>query len=87
MLDLDGRVNKAWIFGSFARGDDEPESDIDILIEEDSSAKFSYFDLADIQHQLSHLLQRKIDIGFVNSLKQNLTNHIQKEAILIYEKS
>lgn len=86
-LDRDGRVRKAWVFGSFARGDNTPSSDIDLMIEEDSDTKFSYFDLADIQHQLEQRIQRKVDIGFAKSLKAHAEPHIKKEAILIYEKS
>lgn len=86
-FDRDGRVRKAWVFGSFARGDDNPTSDIDIMIEEDSNIKFSYFDLADIQYQLEQRTQHKVDIGFAKSLKPHAEPHIKKEAILIYEKS
>jgi len=86
-LRKDGRINKAWIFGSFARGDDRSTSDIDIMIEEDEEKKFSYFDLADIQYQLEQLVQRKIDIGFASSLKEHLALNIKNEAKLIYEKS
>lgn len=86
-LDRDGRVRKAWIFGSFTRGDDTSSSDVDLMIEEDSKAKFSYFDLADIQYQLEQRIQRKVDIGFAKSLKAHAEPHIKKEAILIYEKS
>lgn len=38
-------IDKAWIYGSFARGDDRPDSDIDLAVKTDDS--FSYFDLAE----------------------------------------
>lgn len=87
VLAQDGRINKAWVFGSFARGDDHPSSDIDLMIEEDEQVKFSYFDLADVQYKLEQLLKRKIDIGFSRALKGHAAHHILKEAVLIYEKS
>jgi len=86
-LERDGRIRKAWIFGSFARGDDNASSDIDLMIEEDDTKKFSYFDLADVQYHLEQLLQRKIDIGFANTIKRHAASHIAKDALLIYEKS
>ncbi len=87
ILDQDGRIKKAWIFGSFARGNDLATSDIDIMVEEDKKKKFSYFDLADIQYKLEQLINRKIDIGFSQSLREHVASSVRKEAVLIYEKS
>lgn len=84
-LSVDGRVLRAWMFGSFARGDDGPKSDIDLMIEEHPSGSFSYFDLADIQFKLENLLKRKVDIGFASSLRDHAAQNIRQEAQLIYE--
>ncbi|MEO6833626.1 MAG: nucleotidyltransferase domain-containing protein, partial [Chitinophagaceae bacterium] len=54
-------IEKVWVYGSFARGDDEPKSDIDIALE--TSLDFSYFDLAEVQYQLEQQTNRKIDVG------------------------
>lgn len=78
----DGRIKKAWIFGSFAREEDGPGSDIDIAIEEDKAQKFSYFDLADVQHRLEQMIGRKIDIGFSDGLAPKIAH----ETALLYEK-
>jgi len=84
-LNKDGRIRKAWIFGSYARGDHRPGSDIDLMVEEKSADEFSYFDLADIQYKLEKILERNVDIGFASSLREGVTEIIQKEAKLIYE--
>ena len=81
----DGRVKRAWIFGSFARNDDKPGSDIDLMIEEIPNKKFSYFDLADLQHRLEIVLERKTDIGFASTLREEVAENIRQEAQLIYE--
>ncbi len=81
----DGRVEKAWIFGSFARGDDNQNSDIDIVIKEKPDKKFSYFDLADIQYKLENLLDRKVDIGFVDTFRPNVASNVKEDMKLIYE--
>ncbi len=86
LLDQDGRIKKAWIFGSFARGDDGRDSDLDLLIEEDKNLKFSYFDPADVQFRLEKLIQKKVDLGFSDSAKVNAAPQIMNEAVLIYEK-
>lgn len=77
-------IKRAWIFGSFARGDDIMESDIDIAIEVETG--FSYFDLAGIQFQLEKQINRKIDIGFISSFKPYIFKNIKKDLKLIYER-
>lgn len=77
-------IQRAWVYGSFAREDDEPKSDIDIAIEADNA--FSYFDLADIQYHLENVLKRKVDVGFVDSFKPYIWEHVKTDLRLIYEK-
>ncbi|MDR2009855.1 MAG: helix-turn-helix domain-containing protein [Bacteroidales bacterium] len=77
-------VTKAWIFGSFSRKDDDDSSDIDIAI--DVTDSFSYFDLAEIKYKLEKKLKRKIDIGFIDSVKPHVLKNIGQDLKLIYEK-
>jgi predicted nucleotidyltransferase len=76
-------IKTAWIFGSFSRGDDNPKSDIDIVIEADEN--FSYFDLAEIQFEMEKLVRRKVDIGFFDSLKPYIKQNAESDLQLIYE--
>lgn len=78
------QVEKAWIYGSFAREDDGPKSDVDIALQTNSA--FSYFDLAEVQHQLENSINRKIDIGFIDSFKPDILAHIKLDLKLIYER-
>lgn len=77
-------IRKAWIYGSFSREDDGPKSDIDIAIE--TSDGFSYFDLAEVQFQLEKLVNRKVDVGFIDSFKPYVLEHVKPDLKLIYEK-
>ncbi|MCK9412963.1 MAG: helix-turn-helix domain-containing protein [Prolixibacteraceae bacterium] len=77
-------IHAAWVYGSFSRGDDGPKSDIDIAIKTDE--KFSYFDLAEVQFQLEKQTKRKIDVGFLDSFKPYILDHIQPDLKLIYER-
>lgn len=77
-------IEKAWIYGSFSREDDGPKSDIDIAIETNST--FSYFDLADVQFQLEKLTNRKVDVGFIDSFKPYIFEHVKPDLKLIYER-
>lgn len=77
-------IQKAWIFGSYARGENNELSDIDIVITADHG--FSYFQLADVQHQAEEKLKIKIDIGFKNAMKPEIMQQIHDDLILIYER-
>jgi predicted nucleotidyltransferase len=77
-------IEKAWIYGSFARGEDGPRSDIDIAIK--TIEDFSYFDLAEIQFKLESLVNRKIDIGFIDSFKPYVLEHVKSDLKVVYEK-
>ncbi|MEQ8812586.1 MAG: helix-turn-helix domain-containing protein, partial [Imperialibacter sp.] len=43
------QIDRAWIFGSFARADDGPKIDIDVLIDLPQEIKFTLFDIAEIR--------------------------------------
>ena len=77
-------IEKAWIYGSFARGDDRPNSDIDIALQTGSS--FSYFDLAEVKFQLEQRINRKVDIGFIDSFKHEIFEQVKPDLKLIYER-
>jgi len=79
------KVSSAWIYGSFSREDDRPGSDIDIAIKTDNG--FSYFDLAEIQYQLENEVNRKIDVGFIDSFKPHIFRNVEQDLKLIYERS
>jgi len=83
-LGQSGKIEKAWIYGSFARGDDGPLSDIDIAVKPDND--FSYFDLAEIQYHLEKKLRRKVDIGFMDSFKPYIFENIKPDLKLVYER-
>ena len=77
-------IEKAWVYGSFSRQDDGPKSDIDIALKADE--KFSYFDLAEVQFQLEKKVKRKVDLGFIDSFKPYIFEHVKPDLKLIYER-
>lgn len=78
------QVERAWIYGSFARGDDGPKSDVDIALQ--TNEKFTYFDLAEVQHQLENKINRKVDVGFIDTFKPYIFEHVKADLKLIYER-
>ena len=55
-------IRKLSLFGSVLRSDFGPQSDVDVLVEFEPEATVGYFELADMEVELSRLLGRKADI-------------------------
>jgi predicted nucleotidyltransferase len=68
------------IFGSVARGDEHPESDVDFLVEFEPGS--SLFDLVRLQEELSVLLNRSVDVVSLGGLLPG-DDDIRSEAIWI----
>lgn len=77
------KPNRIGIFGSYARNEDNSNSDIDILI--DFKDKISLFDLGGIKYELSEILNRPVDIVTENGLNKRLRNSVMKDLKIIYE--
>ena len=80
-------VLKAWIFGSYARGEETPESDVDILVDFDRNAKVSLIGHATMLLDLEDLLNRKVDLVKNGTLLPFAVETANRDKILIYEKS
>ena len=73
-------VEKAELFGSFARGDSTSESDIDLLI---SKKGMTLFDILQMEEDLEKITNRKIDIVEYSAIKPNLRTYILAHLIPI----
>lgn len=79
-------VLKAWLFGSFARGEATADSDVDILFVPDMSEKFSLFTLGGMYTDLKELLGREVDLVPDGSLLPFAEETAEKDKKLIYER-
>ena len=77
-------VLRSDLFGSYARGEENKDSDIDILVE--FKGRKSLFDLVDLQTELKDKLNRKVDVLTYRSIHPLLRDIIMKEHQVIYEK-
>ncbi len=77
-------VSKAAIFGSYARGDADENSDIDLLVE---PARKSLFELAGIKIELEKALKKKVDVLTYNGLDyskdEDFKDRVLKEHVVI----
>jgi predicted nucleotidyltransferase len=71
-------ANRVRLFGSVARGDDGPDSDIDFLVDFDLDS--SLFDLIRVTRELEELLGHPVDVISAGGLKDR-DNHILSESV------
>ncbi len=72
------------LFGSTARGEAGPESDVDLLIETDPKASLGFFELYDLQEELSTLLGRPVQFAFGSAMRPWLQEWIEEDRIGIF---
>lgn len=78
------RVRELSVFGSAARGEMRPDSDIDLLVEFLPDAEADLFDHAGLMLDLAALLGRKVDLVSKNGLKPLIRSSILEQARLLY---
>lgn len=78
-------VEKAWIFGSFSRGEETPASDVDILVEfvKDSKIGMEYFHMI---NDWEEICGRDVDLAGDDMLEPRVVPYVNKDKILIYER-
>lgn len=81
----DKPVFKAFVFGSYARGDADSGSDYDILVELDYSKKIG-MEFIQMQIDLQELLKTNVDLVSDKSLSKYIRPFVDKDKILVYER-
>jgi len=71
-------VRSLSLFGSYARGEDTPESDLDFIVEFEKKSFDSYMDL---KLFLEELFRRPVDLVLADGIKPRLRAAILREAI------
>ena len=79
-------VLKAWLFGSFARGEETPRSDVDILVEFDHSEPIGLFAYARIWRELKERLGHDVDLAEEGTLRARVAKTANQDKILVYER-
>ena len=79
-------VLKAWLFGSFSRGEDTPLSDVDILVVLDCSQPIG-LKFFGMWTDLEQLLDRSVDLVTEGSLAEFARESVERDKILIYERA
>jgi uncharacterized protein len=77
-------VAALYLFGSHARGEARPDSDVDVFADKDKSRKFGFDEFMDIYFLLQERLGGNVDYGTRDGLHPVLRPAIEREAIRVF---
>ena len=77
-------IEKAWIFGSCSRGEERPDSDIDIMVRYVGKDSISILTITRISSQLGRLLNRKVDLVEDDRILPFAKESADKDKMMIY---
>lgn len=80
-------VERAWLFGSFSRMEERPDSDIDIMVDLDTSEPMGLLKYARMINDLESLLGRRVDMVESSSVKSFAADSINRDKVLVYERA
>jgi hypothetical protein len=70
------------LFGSVARDEARPDSDVDFLVE--FAIEAGFFDLFQVQHYLEAILGRGVDLGTQDALREDLREPVLRDLIHVF---
>jgi predicted nucleotidyltransferase len=76
-------VTEVGVFGSYVRGDQRPDSDVDILIELERPPRISLLGLVDLEYYLSGLLEVDVDVAIKKNLRKRTGRRILGEVVSV----
>jgi uncharacterized protein len=77
-------IRHAAVFGSVARGENRPESDLDIVIDVDPEARMTVFDYVGLKEYISGLFDGPVDVVSRDGLKPHVRPAVTAEAIYAF---
>lgn len=69
------------VFGSYVRGEERRDSDVDILIELERPPRISLIGLVELEHYLSDVLGVKVDLAIKKNLRKRIGERILSEVV------
>ena len=80
-------VLKAWLFGSYARGEETEDSDVDLVVKFDRSLPIGLFAYIRMHRELEEKLGRKVDLIEEETLRPAAQKTANRDLKVIYERS
>lgn len=79
-------VKKVWLFGSYARGEADDNSDVDVLVDIDYDKLQSGLDYFGWHQELGELMKKNVDVVSYKGVRKAYLPYIMADMDLIYEK-
>ena len=76
-------ISRAYLFGSFARGEQTEDSDIDLLVEYSPGVSKSVFKVVKLKYELEEVLQREVDVITEQAISPYIRPHMLKDRQVI----
>ena len=76
-------IKELGIFGSYVRGEERKDSDLDVLTEFEDGAKIGLLEFISVENYLSDLLGVKVELVEKSALKPRIGRHILKEVVYL----
>ena len=80
-------VERAWLFGSFSRGEEHEGSDVDILVDFKEDEAIGLFKYCSIMNGMSDIIGRNVDLVQNGTLLPFAIKSVEHDKILIYERA
>jgi len=77
-------VDALWVFGSVARGDAKPDSDVDLAIEFAPGTQVSLLDIAHLKVDLEEALHRPVDLGERSAMRPRVAAAAEHELVRVF---
>src|SRR5690606_31056427 len=82
----DKPVKKVYLFGSYARGEADEDSDVDLLVDfDDSKKRLSLFDVLRLKEGLEQLLRRNVELVEESLVYGRFRPYIDKDKLKLFE--
>src|SRR5258708_37999490 len=72
------------VFGSVARGNATPQSDIDLIADFDMAKRYTLLTMSRLENRLTDILGAKVDLSPSDSLKETVRREAMREAVLAF---
>ena len=80
-------VNRAYLFGSFSRGEEHAGSDVDILVDLDKTHPIGLFQYVTMKLDLQDILHCEVDLVERDELLPFAQESAERDKVLIYERA
>ncbi len=79
-------VEKAWLFGSFARGEETESSDVDIMVTYSPGIRLGLFGITQLKLSIEDIVGRNVDLVESGKLFPRVQKEVESQKIVIYER-